>query len=151
MKPVGRKQQGLRYSFPGAGLHPVAQSAENVQPAVKDSKKYATGGWGFADSDGKPATRHCTKLASPVTSSVKIATTSSPLRAYALNRSTRRLSVGFWQILLQSPKLRALIFLSQQVTAVADKYGAKLGLPRSLRVCHQEQVLTYLFKIASAA
>ena len=47
----------LDIGFPGAGLQSsVAQSAENVQFMVKDSKKYAeTGGWGFADfKNGKP-------------------------------------------------------------------------------------------------
>jgi hypothetical protein len=47
----------LATGFPGAGLQSsVAQSAENVQFMVKDSKKYAeTGGWGFADfKNGKP-------------------------------------------------------------------------------------------------
>jgi hypothetical protein len=41
----------LANGFPGAGLQSsVAQSAQNVQFMVKDSKKYAaTGGWGFAD------------------------------------------------------------------------------------------------------
>ena len=47
----------LDIGFPGVGLQSsVAQSAENVQFMVKDSKKYAeTGGWGFADfKNGKP-------------------------------------------------------------------------------------------------
>jgi len=47
----------LAIGFPGADLQSsVAQSAENVQFMVKDSKKYAaTGGWGFADfKNGKP-------------------------------------------------------------------------------------------------
>ena len=47
----------LDIGFPGAGLRSaVAQSGENVQFMVKDSKKYAeTGGWGFADfKNGKP-------------------------------------------------------------------------------------------------
>jgi hypothetical protein len=47
----------LDTGFPGAGLQSsVAQSAENVQFMVKDSKKCAeTGGWGFADfKNGKP-------------------------------------------------------------------------------------------------
>ena len=47
----------LAIGFPGANLQSsVAQSAENVQFMVKDSKKYAaTGGWGFADfKNGKP-------------------------------------------------------------------------------------------------
>ena len=47
----------LAIGFPGAGLQSsVAQSAQNVQFMVKDSKKYAaTGGWGFADfTNGKP-------------------------------------------------------------------------------------------------
>jgi len=47
----------LAGGFPGAGLQSsVAQSAQNVQFVVKDSKKYgATGGWGFADfKNGKP-------------------------------------------------------------------------------------------------
>jgi hypothetical protein len=47
----------LDMGFPGAGLQSsVAQSAENVQFMVKDSKKFAeTGGWGFADfKNGKP-------------------------------------------------------------------------------------------------
>jgi hypothetical protein len=47
----------LASGFPGAGLQSsVAQSAQNVQFMVKDSKKYAaTGGWGFADfKSGKP-------------------------------------------------------------------------------------------------
>ena len=48
----------LASGFPGAGLQSsVAQSAQNVQFMVKDSKKYAaTGGWGFADfKNGKPS------------------------------------------------------------------------------------------------
>jgi hypothetical protein len=47
----------LAIGFPGAGLQSfVAQSAQNVQFMVKDSKKYATtGGWGFADfTNGRP-------------------------------------------------------------------------------------------------
>ena len=47
----------LASGFPGAGLQSsVAESAQNVQFMVKDSKKYAaTGGWGFADfKNGKP-------------------------------------------------------------------------------------------------
>jgi len=47
----------LAIGFPGADLQSsVAQSADNVQFMVKDSKKYAaTGGWGFADfKNGKP-------------------------------------------------------------------------------------------------
>jgi hypothetical protein len=47
----------LASGFPGAGLQSsIAQSAQNVQFMVKDSKKYAaTGGWGFADfKNGKP-------------------------------------------------------------------------------------------------
>lgn len=47
----------LAMGFPGADLQSsIAQSAENVQFMVKDSKKYAaTGGWGFADfKNGKP-------------------------------------------------------------------------------------------------
>src|SRR5215467_3731085 len=47
----------LAIGFPGAGLQSsVAQSAQNVQFMVKDSRKYAaTGGWGFADfKNGKP-------------------------------------------------------------------------------------------------
>src|SRR6516164_6667788 len=47
----------LAIGFPGADLQSsVAQSAENVQFMVKDSRKYAaTGGWGFADfKNGKP-------------------------------------------------------------------------------------------------
>jgi hypothetical protein len=47
----------LAIGFPGADLQSsVAQSAENVQFMVKDTKKYAaTGGWGFADfKNGKP-------------------------------------------------------------------------------------------------
>ena len=47
----------LANGFPGAGLQSsVAQSAQNVQFMVKDSKKYAaTGGWGFADfKSGEP-------------------------------------------------------------------------------------------------
>src|SRR5215467_2846101 len=47
----------LAIGFPGADLQSsVAQSAQNVQFMVKDSKKYAaTGGWGFADfKNGKP-------------------------------------------------------------------------------------------------
>src|SRR5262245_18636385 len=47
----------LAIGFPGTGLQSsVAQSAQNVQFLVKDSKKYAaTVGWGFADfKNGKP-------------------------------------------------------------------------------------------------
>ena len=47
----------LAIGFPDAGLQSsVAQSAQNVQFMVKDSKKYAeTGGWGFADfKNGQP-------------------------------------------------------------------------------------------------
>jgi hypothetical protein len=47
----------LASGFPGAGLQSsIAESAQNVQFMVKDSKKYAaTGGWGFADfKNGKP-------------------------------------------------------------------------------------------------
>jgi len=47
----------LATGFPGVGLQSsIADSAENVQFMVKDSKKYAaTGGWGFADfKNGKP-------------------------------------------------------------------------------------------------
>jgi len=47
----------LAIGFPGAGLQSsVAQSAQNVQFMVKDSRKYAaTGGWGFADfKNGRP-------------------------------------------------------------------------------------------------
>jgi hypothetical protein len=47
----------LAIGFPGADLQSsVAQSAQNVQFMVKDSKKFAaTGGWGFADfTNGKP-------------------------------------------------------------------------------------------------
>ena len=47
----------LATEFPGSGLQSsVAESAQNVQFMVKDSKKYAaTGGWGFADfKNGKP-------------------------------------------------------------------------------------------------
>jgi hypothetical protein len=47
----------LAVGFPGANLQSsVAESAQNVQFMVKDSKKYAaTGGWGFGDfKNGKP-------------------------------------------------------------------------------------------------
>jgi len=47
----------LATGFPGVGLQSsIADSAENVQFMVKDSKKYAaTGGWGFADfKNSKP-------------------------------------------------------------------------------------------------
>jgi Cytochrome P460 len=47
----------LATGFPGAGVQSsVAESAQNVQFMVKDSKKYAaTDGWGFADfKNGKP-------------------------------------------------------------------------------------------------
>src|SRR5262245_24071472 len=47
----------LATGFPGVGLQSsIADSAENVQFMIKDSKKYAaTGGWGFADfKNGKP-------------------------------------------------------------------------------------------------
>ena len=49
--------QVLAAGFPGMGLKSsVAESAENAQFMVKDSKKYAaSGGWGFADfTNGKP-------------------------------------------------------------------------------------------------
>jgi hypothetical protein len=47
----------LAVGFPGLSLQSsVAESAQNVQFMVKDSKKYAaTGGWGFGDfKNGKP-------------------------------------------------------------------------------------------------
>jgi hypothetical protein len=58
----------LDIGFPGAGLQSsVAQSAENVQFMVKDSKKYAeTGGWGFADfKNGKPGNEDLHKTCFP--------------------------------------------------------------------------------------
>ena len=58
----------LDIGFPGAGLQSsVAQSAENVQFMVKDSKKYAeTGGWGFADfKNGKPGNEALHKTCFP--------------------------------------------------------------------------------------
>ena len=58
----------LAIGFPGAGLQSsVAQSAENVQFMVKDSKKYAeTGGWGFADfKNGKPGNEALHKTCFP--------------------------------------------------------------------------------------
>jgi hypothetical protein len=58
----------LAIGFPGAGLQSsVAQSAENVQFMVKDSKKYAeTGGWGFADfKNGKPGNEDLHKTCFP--------------------------------------------------------------------------------------
>jgi Cytochrome P460 len=50
----------LAVGFPNAGLQSsVAESAQNVQFMVKDSKKYAaTGGWGFGDfKNGKPGSQ----------------------------------------------------------------------------------------------
>ena len=58
----------LATGFPGAGLQSsVAQSAENVQFMVKDSKKYAeTDGWGFADfKNGKPGNEALHKTCFP--------------------------------------------------------------------------------------
>ena len=58
----------LAIGFPGAGLQSsVAQSIENVQFMVKDSKKYAeTGGWGFADfKNGKPGNEDLHKTCFP--------------------------------------------------------------------------------------
>ncbi|MGA9516941.1 MAG: cytochrome P460 family protein [Pseudolabrys sp.] len=58
----------LDIGFPGVGLQSsVAQSAENVQFMVKDSKKYAeTGGWGFADfKNGKPGNEDLHKTCFP--------------------------------------------------------------------------------------
>ena len=58
----------LDRGFPGVGLQSsVAQSAENVQFMVKDSKKYAeTGGWGFADfKNGKPGNEDLHKTCFP--------------------------------------------------------------------------------------
>ena len=58
----------LAIGFPGAGLQSsVAQSAENVQFMVKNSKKYAeTGGWGFADfKNGKPGNEALHKTCFP--------------------------------------------------------------------------------------
>lgn len=58
----------LDIGFPGVGLQSsVAQSAENVQFMVKDSKKYAeTGGWGFADfKNGKPGNEALHKTCFP--------------------------------------------------------------------------------------
>jgi Cytochrome P460 len=48
--------QALAAVFPGAGLKSsFAGSAVNVQFMVKNSKKYAASGWGFADfTNGKP-------------------------------------------------------------------------------------------------
>ena len=64
----------LAIGFPGAGLQSsVAQSAENVQFMVKDSKKYAaTGGWGFADfKNGKPGNEALHKTCFPCHQPVK--------------------------------------------------------------------------------
>ena len=58
----------LDIGFPGVGLQSsVAQSAENIQFMVKDSKKYAeTGGWGFADfKNGKPGNEDLHKTCFP--------------------------------------------------------------------------------------
>jgi len=58
----------LASGFPGAGLESsIADSAENVQFMVKDSKKFAaTGGWGFADfKNGKPGNEALHKTCFP--------------------------------------------------------------------------------------
>jgi Cytochrome P460 len=90
----------LATGFPGSGLQSsVAESAQNVQFMVKDSKKYAaTGGWGFADfKNGKPGNEACTKPVSPATSLPKIATTSSPDTRRRLRHRDGRRDVFHWR------------------------------------------------------
>ena len=80
----------LASGFPGAGLQSfVAGSAGECPVHGQGFQKYAaTGGWGNADFNGKPETRHSTKRAPPVTSPQKLTTMSSP--ATHVERGRRR-------------------------------------------------------------